>query len=126
MDLIELSKIFKEYWDDMKWSSPTKEWDIKLTALLQDSIILLKDCIDQSKPFFTLPPLQKDGQSFLENDESMRALKYILDFLKENNIQKLDKEQSKEIINNVSKRQNIKAYFDEIIKSSFFWLSKWP
>ena len=69
---------------------------------------LLKDAIDQSKPFFLLPPIQKEGQDFLENNNSKAYLKLILDYLVELNTLKLDKENAREIINKISKMHNIK------------------
>ena len=38
----------------------------KLAILIRDSMTLLKDAIDQSKPFFLIPTIQKEGQDFLE------------------------------------------------------------
>ncbi len=108
MESIKLSKIIKGYWDDMGWEPPSQEWTIKLTILLRDSMILLKDAIDQSKPFFLLPPIQEEGQDFLKNNDSKASLKFILNYLMEQNTLKLDKEKAKAIINEISKIHNIK------------------
>ena len=69
---------------------------------------LLKDAIDQSKPFFLIPTIQKEGQDFLENKDSKASLKLILNFLTEQNTLKLDKEKAKEIINEISRIHNVK------------------
>ena len=69
---------------------------------------LLKDAIDQSKPFFLLPPIQKEGQDFLENNDSKTSLKLILNYLIEQNTGKVDKDKAKEIINEISKMHNVK------------------
>ncbi|MDA9703951.1 glutamate--tRNA ligase [Prochlorococcus sp. AH-736-L19] len=108
MDSTELSEIIKTYWDDMGWEPPSKEWAIKLAILLRDSMNLLKDAIDQSKPFFLLPPIQKEGTDFLENNDSKAFLKLILNYLVELNTVKLDKEKATEIINKISKMHNVK------------------
>ncbi len=108
MESVKLSEIIRRYWDDMGWEPPSQEWAIKLTILIKDSMTLLKDAIDQSKPFFLLPPIQKEGQDFLEKNDSKAALKLILNYLIEKNNIKLDKEQAKEIINEISKIHNIK------------------
>jgi len=76
--------------------------------LLKDSMTLLKDAIDQSKPFFSLPPIQKEGQDFLENKESKAALKLILNYLIEQNSLKINKDKAKDIINENSKSHNVK------------------
>ena len=67
-----------------------------------------QDAIDQSKPFFLIPTIQKEGQDFLENQESKLSLKLILNYLIERNTIKLNKEKAKEIINEISKKHNIK------------------
>ena len=98
----------KGYWDDNGWVPPSQEWAYKLAILLRDSMTLLKDSIDQSKPFFLIPSIQKEGQDFLENKDSKASLKLILNYLTEQNTMKLDKEKAKEIINVLSKTHNIK------------------
>ena len=108
MESIKLSKIMKKYWDENDWVPPSQEWAYKLAILLRDSMTLLKDAIDQSKPFFLIPRIQKEGQDFLENKDSKASLKLILNFLTEQNTLKLDKEKAKEIINEISKKHNIK------------------
>ncbi|MDC3147282.1 glutamate--tRNA ligase family protein, partial [Prochlorococcus sp. AH-716-I09] len=108
MESIKLSKIIQGYWDDMGWEPPSQEWSIKLTTLLKDSMILLKDAIDQSKPFFLLPPIQEEGQSFLENNSNKTSLKIILNHLKERKIIEINKEKARVIINEISKTHNFK------------------
>ena len=108
MESVKLSEIIWKYWDNMGWKPPSQEWAIKLAILLRDSMTLLKDAIDQSKPFFLLPPIQKEGQDFLENNDSKTSLKLILNYLIEQNTVKLKKEQAKEIINEISKKHNVK------------------
>ena len=53
----------------------------KLAILIRDSMTLLKDSFDQSKPFFLIPTIQKEGQDFLENRDSKASLKLILNYL---------------------------------------------
>ena len=108
METINLSEIMRKYWDDCGWVPPSQEWANKLAILLRDSMTLLKDAIDQSKPFFLLPPIQKEGKDFLENNNSKAFLKLILDYLVERNTLKLDKEKATEIINKISKMHNVK------------------
>ncbi len=109
MELTKLTKFVKKYWNDMGWESPSKEWDLKLTNLIRDSLILLKDVIDQSKPFFALSPLQSEGKDFLKNNrEAKESLKLILCHLKEKNVSVIDRDKAKEIINNISHKSSIK------------------
>jgi len=76
--------------------------------LLKDSMTLLKDAIDQSKPFFLIPSIQKEGQDFLENNDGKVYLKLILNYLIDQNTEKIEKEKAKEIINQISKMHNVK------------------
>ena len=108
MELKKLSEIMMKYWDNNGWVPPSQEWASKLAILLRDSMSLLKDSIEQSKPFFSIPKIQKEGQDFLKNDDSKASLKLILNYLTEQNTIKLDKEIAKEIINEISKNNNVK------------------
>ena len=67
MNPVKLSETLWKYWDKMGWVPPSQDWAIKLGILIKDSMTLLNDAIDQSKPFFSLPAIQKEGQDFLEN-----------------------------------------------------------
>jgi len=108
MESIKLSEIMRKYWDDNGWVPPSQEWAHKLAILLRDSMPLLKDSVDQSKPFFLIPTIQKEGQDFLENKDSKASLKLILNYLIDQSTIKLDKEKAKEIINVISKMHNVK------------------
>ena len=108
MESVKLSEIICEYWDNLGWKPPSQEWTLKLTILIKDSMTLLKDAIDQSRPFFLLPQIQKEGQDFLENDGCKVSLKQILNYLIEQNTVKLNKEKAQEIINGISKKHNLK------------------
>jgi len=109
MELTQLSKLIKNYWNEIGWESPSTEWDLKLTSLIQDSMILLKDAIDQSKPFFKLSEMQKEGTEFLKDKkEAKESLRYILFYLKEDNISKVTIDNAREIINKVTLIHSIK------------------
>ena len=108
MESVKLSEIISKYWDNMGWEPPSQEWAIKLAILIKDSMTLLTDSIDQSKPFFLLPKIQKEGQDFLENNDGKVSLKLILNYLIEQNTSKLDKEKAKEIINEISRMHSVK------------------
>ena len=109
MELTKLSNFIKKYWNDMGWESPSKEWDLKLTDLIRDSMILLKDAIEQSKPFFSLSKMQKEGKEFLENKiEAKESLEYILFHLREENISNITNDKAREIINKISTKHSIK------------------
>jgi len=77
MESIKLIEIMRKYWDENGWEPLSQEWANKLAILIRDSLTLLKDSIDQSKPFFFIPTIQKERQDFLENPESKLSLKLI-------------------------------------------------
>ncbi len=109
MELTQLYKFIKKYWNDMGWKSPSKEWDLKLTNLIKDSMILLKDSIDQSKPFFFLSQMKKEGEEFLRsNKEAKESLKLVLFYLKEKKISKVTNDNAREIINKINADHSIK------------------
>ena len=66
MELNQLTKQLRNYWNKNNWQAPSNEWELKLTSLLKDSLILLKDVVDQSKPFFSFSPIQPEGREFIE------------------------------------------------------------
>ena len=108
MESVRLNEIIGRYWTNMGWEPPSQEWANKLAILIKDSMILLKDAIDQSKPFFLIPPIQKDGQNFLEKNDFEESFKEIVNILIEQKNVKLDIEKAKEIINEISNSHNIK------------------
>ncbi len=109
MELTQLCKFIKKYWNDMGWESPSTEWDLKLINLIKDSMILLKDGIDQSKPFFFLSQMKKEGGEFLRsNIEAKESLKLVLFYLKEKKISKVTNDNAREIINKINVDHSIK------------------
>jgi len=108
MDSIKFSEIICEYWDNIGWKPPSKEWANKLANLIKESMTLLKDAIDESKPFFLTPPIKQEGQDFLENEDSKLSLRLILNYLIEKNTVRINKKEAKEIINEISKMHNVK------------------
>jgi len=109
MELKKLSGFIKKYWKDMGWESPSSEWDLKLTNLIQDSMVLLKDAIDQSKPFFSMSEIQKEAKEFLENKkEAKESLRHILYYLKKEDISNISKDNAREIINTITVNHSIK------------------
>ena len=122
MEVTKLREFIKKYWDNKGWESPSKEWDLKLITLIKDSIILLKDAIDQSKPFFSISQMQSEGKEFLEsNVDAKESLKFILYYLKEENISRINCDNAKEIISKISVNHSIKkAILMKSLRVAFF------
>ena len=107
MKLNDLHKIFKEYWNHNGWKEPSLNWGLNLTSLLQDSLTVLTEIKEQSKPFFMAPDLSKEGQEFLAKKEVKISLEKILQILIKSN-GTITNKIAKDILNQVSKENSIK------------------
>tara|TARA_Y100000589_G_scaffold330052_1_gene378514 strand:+ start:58 stop:1494 length:1437 start_codon:yes stop_codon:yes gene_type:complete len=103
----DLLAIFIKYWKKKDWEPPSQEWGLKLTSLIQDSIIVLNDVVEQSEPFFISPEIDQKGKDFLKNDEINSYLKNIIDLINKNN-KIINTNSAKEIIEEIAKRYAIK------------------
>ena len=107
MDIKKLYSLSKIYWEDKGWIEPSRDWGLKLISLLQDSLILLNDVVDQSESFFVMPKINEEGQEYLSKDEVQYALKYLYIYRNDNN-KKFDKDIAKMILDDISKKYQIK------------------
>ena len=103
----KLHTIFKEYWEKEGWYSSSNVWGLKLTSLLQESITVLKDVVDQSKPFFETSQFEPDAMQFLKNDEVKMSIKHIIEYLDSKNPE-INQNSAKEALNSIAKEHNIK------------------
>jgi len=72
--LKNLDPLFREN----NWHLPNQAWGTHLASLIGPSMVLLKDGVDQAKPFFEEPELSNDGKDQLEIKESKIILNFIL------------------------------------------------
>ncbi len=107
MDTNELFNIFIKYWEKEKWEIPSRKWGLDLTLLIQDSIVVLKDVIDQSKPFFKLQELDNKSIDFLKENGVKSLLINVIELLSKKS-QTIDRNYIKEIIEEISIKHNIK------------------
>jgi len=107
MDSNDLFNIFKVSWEKQQWEIPSKEWGLNLTRLIQDSIIVLGDVIEQSKPFFKLPEIDKKGEDFLKSNDVKPLLRNVID-LQNKKRQIIVRNDVKEIIEEISLKYKIK------------------
>ena len=108
MEIIDLNKLFNEYWKKKAWEVPSYEWGLKLTKLLQDSINVLNDVLEQSEPFFTKLSISKEGKDYLEKDEVRESLKLILEQIKNSGSKNIESNSAKNILKEISTKHNIK------------------
>ena len=107
MDSNDLFNIFRVFWEKKGWEIPSQKWGLDLTLLIQDSIIVLRDTIDQSKPFFKQPEVDDKGVDFLKNNDVKSMLKNVLELLSRKS-QSIDNNDAKEIIEEISSKYKIK------------------
>jgi len=106
MEVNDLYEIFKKYWKKKGWEAPSNKWGLELTNLLQDSIIILNDIIDQSAPFFVIPKIENDGEVFLEENSKL-SLEKIYELLNQEDMH-VNKTIAKNLINKVSLENSLK------------------
>ncbi len=107
MNSNDLLNIFKILWEKKGWEIPSQQWGLNLTLLIQDSIIVLSDVINQSEPFFNLPEVDNKGLDFLKNNNVKSLLKYAIDLLSKKS-QPINRNDAKEIIEEISLKYEIK------------------
>ena len=107
MDSNDLFNIFRIYWEKEKWEIPSQQWGLNLTLLIQDSIIILRDVLDQSKPFFKPPEIDNKGLDFLKNKDVKSLLENTIDLLNKKS-QTINRNDIKEIIEEISIKYKIK------------------
>tara|TARA_B100000212_G_scaffold332858_1_gene301593 strand:+ start:12 stop:1445 length:1434 start_codon:yes stop_codon:yes gene_type:complete len=106
MKINDLYKIFQEYWQNKGWKEESSQWGLELTELLQDSITVLNDIVDQSAPFFEIPKIDKDGEAFLKENTKL-SLEKIYESLNQDKVP-INKNIAKNLINKISIENSIK------------------
>jgi len=102
--LKNLTPLFKEN----GWNITSQEWGIHLVELIGPSMVLIKDGLDQAKPFFEEPELSNDGKKQLEIKESKVILKFILEKLENIDAELFSKEDALDLINQATKNCEVK------------------
>ncbi len=107
MDSNDLFNIFRIFWEKKKWEIPSQRWGLNLTLLIQDSIVVLTDVIDQTKPFFNPPEVEIKGIDFLKNNDLKSPLENIIELISKKS-EPIDNNDAKEIIEEISNKYKIK------------------
>jgi glutamyl-tRNA synthetase len=102
--LENLNPLFKEN----GWYLPSQEWGSHLVDLIKPSMVLMKDGVNQAKPFFEEPKLCDDGKKQLEIKESKEILKYILEKLKNFDAALFSKDDALDLIKQSTKACEVK------------------
>ena len=99
-------KFLKNIGKKKGWKAHSNKWGLELTNLLQDSIIVLNDIVDQSAPFFVIPEIDNDGKAFLE-ENSRLSLEKIYELLNQEDTH-VNKTVAKNLIDKVSLENSLK------------------
>ncbi len=95
----ELLEYLKPLWIAEGWQLHSQEWNLKLVELIQPSLILLKDGINQGRPFFLEPSLKSDAIEQLETEGAKNSLKILISNLEKTPWDGFEINQAKKLIN---------------------------
>ena len=107
LSLEKLYSLSQKYWIEKGWEEPSKDWGLDLISLLQDSLILINDVVNQSEPFFVTPLISKEGEEFLAKDEVQHSLRFIYKNLDKKS-KPFDSTAAKNFLEEMSKKSQIK------------------
>ncbi|KZR63398.1 glutamate--tRNA ligase [Prochlorococcus sp. MIT 1303] len=98
----------KPFWSDAGWALPEENWCLDLAELLGPSLTLLKDGVDQARPFFEEPTLQTDGLEQLAVEGAKAGLSNLLDQLDSTSWDGFDVKQAQQLLTNAAQAANVK------------------
>tara|TARA_B000000532_G_C18838171_1_gene393637 strand:+ start:14 stop:958 length:945 start_codon:yes stop_codon:yes gene_type:complete len=96
-------------WSEQGWTLPDESgWGLDLCELLGPSLTLLKDGVDQAKPFFECPGLEDDGLRQLEADGARAAIAQLLQTLETEPWDGSDTDRAKQLLGDAAKEAGVK------------------
>jgi len=98
----------KPLWSEAGWALPEENWCLDLAELLGPSLTLLKDGVDQARPFFEEPTLQADGLEQLAMEGAKAGLSNLLDQLDSTSWDGFDVKQAQQLLTNAAQAANVK------------------
>ncbi|KZR81904.1 Glutamate--tRNA ligase [Prochlorococcus marinus str. MIT 1342] len=98
----------KPLWSKAGWALPEENWCLDLAELLGPSLTLLKDGVDQARPFFEEPTLHADGLEQLAVDGAKAGLSNLLDQLDRTSWDGFDVKQAQQLLTNAAQAANVK------------------
>ena len=98
----------KPLWSEAGWALPEENWCLDLAELLGPSLTLLKDGVDQARPFFEEPTLQADGLEQLAVEGAKAGLSNLLDQLDSTSWDGFDVKQAQQLLTNAAQAANVK------------------
>ena len=98
----------KPLWIEEGWKLPNDDWAISLAKLIGPSLTLIKDGVEQSRPFFEKPAIQLDGIHQLEMEGAKEAIKCLIKNLKNSPWDGIDQNQAKNLFANSAASAEVK------------------
>ena len=105
----QLKEALEPLWLAQSWSLPDDpSWIDDLCQLLGPSLTLIKDGVEQARPFFTEPPLEADGEQQLNQDGAKAALSALLEGLEQSPWDGADPAQAQAYLGAAAKSAGVK------------------
>ena len=96
-------------WDEAGWQVPDDpQWTLDLCTLLGPSLTLMRDGVDQARPFFELPPMEEDGAKQMTSEGAAEAIRALHQMLQNDRWDGTDIEQGKALIGQAAKTAGVK------------------
>ena len=96
-------------WLANDWTPPDLDgWTLELCALLGPSLTLLKDGVEQARPFFELPPLEDDGVKQLDLEGARPAIHALAETLETAAWDGVDRDRAQQLLGDSAKAAGVK------------------
>ncbi len=104
----KLLQLLEPLWLEAGWDLPEKKWCLELATLLGPSLTLVKDGVEQAKPFFEEPPLKPDGIKQLALTDAQKGLKNLQEQLERTPWDGVNNQTAQDLITSVAKATDVK------------------
>ncbi len=104
----ELLSAIQPLWEQEGWQIIDNDWGHALAELIGPSMTLLNDGVDQARPFFETPKIEKDAKKQLDNEGAILGIKTLLNQLEKTPWDGLNFEHAKELISKCSEICGVK------------------
>ncbi|CAI8174131.1 MAG: glutamate--tRNA ligase [Prochlorococcus sp.] len=104
----QLLEALEPLWNEAGWDLPNRDWSLALCELLAPSLTLLKDGVEQARPFFEEPPMEEDGLQQLRVDGAQAAINSLLNALNKAPWDGIDHEQAKQLLSDAAASAGVK------------------
>ena len=103
-----LLQALKPLWLREGWKLPDHQWGLALAKLIGPSLVLLKDGVTQSRPFFEKPDLESDGITQLQAQGAKEALHCLLEQLIQSPWDGIEPSEAKELLTKSAESAGVK------------------